>query len=276
MKDFGQLQSDVERVRLNRLEDRLTPKIPFPHKHDFYHVLVIEKGRGWHEIDFVRHVVQKNQVFFMKPDQAHSWSLDDRTKGYVLEFETSALGSLPFDENERTSIRQALPDCFELTTGQMKEVAGLCRLLESELKLKNPAWQTMLRLHLGVLLGTFLRLFPASARPNERKEALFQNFSRLVEENFRQEHGVEFYAAKLGVPVKTLTMRLTRAAGISPRQVIQDRCLLEAKRLLAYSENSVSQIAEDLGFEDANYFGRFFRSKEDQTPGDFRKKVRVS
>ena len=100
---------------------------------------------------------------------------------------------------------------------------------------------------------------------------IIENFKKLVESNFKEAHAVGYYADKLGVTSKALTMQLTRSIGKPPRLLIQERILLEAKRYLAFSNVSVAEIGYIIGFEDANYFIRFFRLHENKTPAQFRK-----
>ena len=72
-----------------------------------------------------------------------------------------------------------------------------------------------------------------------------------------------------------ITAKVNRVIGKSVRGVIQERCILESKRLLAYSDLSVSEISDELGFDDPNYFTRFFKLKTKNNPGKFRQKVRM-
>ncbi|RYZ68648.1 MAG: AraC family transcriptional regulator, partial [Proteobacteria bacterium] len=81
-----------------------------------------------------------------------------------------------------------------------------------------------------------------------------------------------FYAQKMKLTAKALTMRVSRGLGKSARAVVQERILLEAKRLLTYSQHSIQVIAERTGFEDANYFTRFFKAHIGTTPSEFRRK----
>jgi AraC-like DNA-binding protein len=102
---------------------------------------------------------------------------------------------------------------------------------------------------------------------------LVSQFQQLVDHYFKQEHSVEFYAQRLGLTGKALTTKLSKAIGKSAGAVIQERCLIEAKRLLAHSDLSIAEIGYQIGYEDPNYFARFFRRKTGHTPGEFRKRA---
>jgi AraC-like DNA-binding protein len=101
------------------------------------------------------------------------------------------------------------------------------------------------------------------------KYNLMRKFSLLVEGHFRQQHAVSYYADRLNKSPKTLS-NLFALAGTSPSQIIQERILIEAKRLLSYSSKSAKEIAYELGFEDAAYFSAYFKKHVAQSPLEFR------
>ncbi|HTI10255.1 MAG TPA: AraC family transcriptional regulator [Puia sp.] len=100
----------------------------------------------------------------------------------------------------------------------------------------------------------------------------FRNFSRLVEIHFRDKHSVTDYADLLAIAPKTLSKKFNRLRLTQPNDIIKDRILLEAKRLLAYSSLSIKEIAYKLGYDDPAYFNRLFTTKLGSTPATFRKK----
>lgn len=101
------------------------------------------------------------------------------------------------------------------------------------------------------------------------KYNLMRKFNLLVEGHFRQQHAVSYYADRLNKSPKTLS-NLFALAGTSPSQIIQERILIEAKRLLSYSSKSAKEIAYELGFEDAAYFSAYFKKHVAQSPLEFR------
>jgi AraC-like DNA-binding protein len=267
MKAFGLLPSNVEMIRINPLAQRLQPRIPFPHKHSFFQLVIITEGQGWHEIDFSRHPVRPGMIFMLKPGQVHAWELSASSEGYLVEFEFHALRSSP-DGNDPLAQIHALPDAWERDQQQAR-VLRLCQDMLDEQREKNSGWENVLQLELLTLLFLLLRQAPKPATALEKDQTL-PGFFDLISRYYQQQHSIEFYAKKLKLSPKALTMRVTRAFGVPPKKIIQDRCLLEAKRLLAYSNESSAAISKKIGFEDPNYFIRFFRSKTGMTPSDFR------
>lgn len=104
----------------------------------------------------------------------------------------------------------------------------------------------------------------------EEKFHTIRKFNLLVEANFKSEHSVRFYAQQLCKSPKTLSNFFATYNHKSPSQVIQERILIEAKRLLSYTDKPVKQITFELGFEDVSYFSNFFKKHTQSSPVDFR------
>ncbi|MRT94842.1 AraC family transcriptional regulator [Ancylomarina sp. 16SWW S1-10-2] len=99
---------------------------------------------------------------------------------------------------------------------------------------------------------------------------LIRDFNFLVEQHFRNKRSVDEYALLLNKSPKTLANLFKKAGNKTPSQFIQDRIMLEARRLLRYTDKSVSEIAYEIGYEDIHSFSRFFKKQESQSPTDFR------
>lgn len=110
----------------------------------------------------------------------------------------------------------------------------------------------------------------------DEKFHVIRKFNLLVEANFRSEHSVSFYAGQLCKSPKTLSNLFAIYNHKTPSQVIQERILIEAKRLLSYTEKSIKQITFDLGFEDVSHFSNFFKKLAFVSPLDFRNSPAVT
>jgi len=273
MHAFGVVSGLTKQLRISRLENRLNPAVPFPHKHDFYHLVFITSGSGWHEIDFRRHEVRAGRVFIMKSAQVHSWTMARQTKGYVIEFidETLATPDPAFRRLKKLMPRS--PDVCDVARPDWLKATALCDLMMSEYEAQAQGFEVAITSLLAALL-TILARAPEMMPAVDVEQGLVAKFKTLIEAHFRSQHAVEFYAERLGLGAKALTMRIARATGRSARALIQERCLLESKRLLAYSDLTISTIAAELGFEDPGYFARFFRKKATVSPGSFRATAR--
>lgn len=150
----------------------------------------------------------------------------------------------------------------------------LRNMFKTELKTADNIQHEMLRVLIKRLIVNITRLarleFVPAKKIKEDKYHLLRQFNLLVEAHYRKEHSVSFYAAELHKSPKTLSNLFAAYNQKSPSQVIQERVLVEAKRLLAYTTRSVKEIAYELGFEDAAYFSNFFKKHTRYSPLDFR------
>ena len=274
MDSFGVVSGLTKQVRVTRMEGRLIPAVPFPHKHNFFHLVVITKGSGWHEIDFERHDVKKGSIFFMLPAQVHSWAMSKDTCGVVIEFEGLSMFSGDEAYNIFSDALMPSVNYFEVAGATREEIFTHAQKMLKEYEEEKKDFEILLRLHLATLLLLFSRIIQDQPKKVSRVSKFREDFTNLIEKHYKKHHGVEFYAKTLGITPKALTAKVKRIIGKSVRDLIQERCILESKRLLAYSDLSVSEIAIELGFDDPNYFTRFFTSKTKQNPGKFRQKVR--
>ena len=109
-----------------------------------------------------------------------------------------------------------------------------------------------------------------SEQVTDDKYNLMRKFNLLVEGHFRSEHAVSYYAGRLNKSPKTLSNLFALYNNQSPSQIIQERILIEAKRLLSHTDKSAKQITYELGFEDAAYFSAYFKKHTNQSPLEFR------
>ena len=103
----------------------------------------------------------------------------------------------------------------------------------------------------------------------------FNNFLKILEENFRRDEGVGFYADKMNMSERNLNIICRNNFQKSVTEIIETRKLIEAKSLLIHSEKSVSEIGYELGYNEKSYFTRVFRNKISVTPTEFREMTRA-
>ena len=101
-------------------------------------------------------------------------------------------------------------------------------------------------------------------------------FQYLLDSHFSEAKEVAFYASKYNLSVNTFSKRIKKHFGKSPSQLIQDRIVLEAKKLLHLTTKTIKEIADDLNFEDEFYFSRYFKKSVGISPKEFRKEVGIS
>jgi AraC family transcriptional regulator, transcriptional activator of pobA len=164
---------------------------------------------------------------------------------------------------------------LETTENERRKLLLLFEVFKDEFENRDDIQGNMLRMLLVRLIITITRMAREKYLP-ERKEAeskfnLLRQFNLLVEQHFRTEHEVQFYAGELFKSPKTLTNTFARFNAGSPLQIIHQRLILEAKRLLNYTDYSVKEIAQSLGFDDASHFTKFFKNHLSISPSDFKR-----
>lgn len=260
-------------IRVESLHERLKPRVDFPHRHDFYQLTFVTQGQGWHEIDFKRYKINGRKIFFMKTSQVHSWFFKKGAQGFVIEFTRESLPSL---SAKSLFLLQQISQIEDVITFKKESdwnfFETTCSLMLQEFSQKRDHFESSLEGFLQSLLVYLFRCSKKGALHNT--STLVEKFQNLVNQNYASEHKVSFYAIKLNMTPKALTMQIKRSLNKSPRQVIQDRLSLESKRLLSYSDLSVSEIGYELGFNDANYFTRFFTKAAKVSPAKFREKIK--
>lgn len=159
----------------------------------------------------------------------------------------------------------------------IKIIAGIYEQIQYEFELRASSQEEMIRTYLKQLIIRATRIWKEQrlGKLNEEPQKeieFFRDFSRLVEIHFRDKHTVADYADLLGVAPKTLSNKFHRLDLAQPNDIIKDRIILEAKRLLNYSDLSVKEISYRLGYDDPAYFNRLFTKKAGDTPSNFKKK----
>lgn len=166
---------------------------------------------------------------------------------------------------------------LDLDEAQHHRLKLLLDIFTEELNTKDNIQQEMLVILLKRLIITITKMARMRFSPDEKNHDqrldIFRKFNLLVEFHFREEHALDFYAKKLERSAKTLSNTFSLYSDKTPLQLIQERIILEAKRLLAYTDKSVKQITYELGFEDPAYFSNFFKKHMSQSPVDFRNKL---
>jgi AraC family transcriptional activator of pobA len=251
----------------------------FPHKHTFYHLVLFTKGGGKHSIDFKTFDVTPYQIYFMIPGQVHSWNFEGDVDGYVIHF------TLPFFQSfllkneylEQFPFFSGLIDdaVIQLQPSLQQEIINLFEgiITESE----NPARMGMDMIR-TLLLQIFIRLNRTNTDNKEQQlpaynYTLLKTFQKLIEKNFATLKLPKDYAELLYITPNHLNAICNDLLGISAGEVIRNRILLEAKRLLINLDLSVAEIGYRLNFSDNSYFTKFFKKYAGSAPEEFRKKT---
>lgn len=252
----------------------------YPHRHEFYLLLYISSGKGSHDIDFNNYSLESHRQFFISPNQVHSWQEIGRVKGYVILF-TKEFYSIMFRNRELQEFSffdniQTIP-FLDLEKETARRIANLMKIMEIEYESHHLFRDNILRSFLNVLLFDLARIYHpvVNLKKAGRSSQIIRMFDKLIDTHYRTHRTAGDYAGLLHITPNYLNGVCKSVTGKSSGEYIRDRQLLEAKRLLVHTNNSVAQIAYDLNFEDNSYFGRFFKRGTGVAPAEFRRKARM-
>jgi AraC family transcriptional activator of pobA len=210
-----------------------------------------------------------NQSFhFEDPQQIVAWQYNRNFYCIVdHDKEVSCVGFLFYGSSDTMFI--------VLDGVQQEKINLLLAVFVDEFNTADNIQRDMLQMVLKRLIIIVTRLaksqYISDKNLTDDKLDIVRRFNLLVENHFREEHQVQFYADQLNRSPKTLANLFAIYNHKSPLVVIQNRIMLEAKRLLMYTDKSAKEIAYELGFEDAAYFSNIFKKQTSLPPSDFRK-----
>jgi AraC family transcriptional regulator, transcriptional activator of pobA len=251
------------------------PFIIKPHSHDFYLLMVFTKGGGTHTIDLNTYPIKPGSVFFMSPSEVHSWQLNDDTDGYILffnasfyllDFKVNNLLNIPFFRPEN-KIRSGF-----LNTKELPKIKTIIKTMHDESTLDSINQKNILRSYLDILLLKFDLLFNSADKKTINRSSLVPKLEVLIEQHFKDHLPISFYASQLNISLPQLNTTANNLLSKSVNDLVHERIILEAKRLLIYSDLTVSQISDELNYNDNSYFTRFFKKMTKLTPEQFRKR----
>ena len=264
----------------NQFSDHLQnfhKSITKPHKHDFYLSVLFTKGIGTHTIDFNSYSIKPGSLFFMLPGQTHDWTLSENIEGYIF-FHTKSFYDLLFP-NRRLD---------EYPTFYLRDNLNHIQLKPKELVIFNSYFKNILTEYeqsnslkyrkIGLLLDL---IYIDSSRLRYKDEfnskktnsqmLYYKDLQLLIDRDFIILKKPKDYAEQLNVTVKHLNKIVKTLLNKSTSDLINERIILEAKRLISHGNLSIKEISDHLGYEDYSYFSRFFKKNTGMTPSEFSK-----
>lgn len=261
-----------EHIRQNK------SKITKPHKHNSYLCILFTKGIGTHEIDFNTYLIKSGNLFVISPGKTHHWELSDDIDGFIfthtknfydLYYSHNSISNFPFFQSVQNS------PLIELEENQVNEIVSLFDLMLYEYQNKDLLKHQVLVSYSDIMYVKLSRIYLKDETEQIVNHSLysqkFNELEKLIEEHFIHEKSPSKYASMMNITPKHLNRITQSIAGKTTSEVILDRILLEAKRVMLHTSKSFSEIAIGLGYEDYAYFSRFFKQKTGLTPSQFLK-----
>ncbi|RFZ82768.1 helix-turn-helix domain-containing protein [Mucilaginibacter terrenus] len=248
-----------------------------PHRKDHYLFVFIRKAETRQWIDMVPYTLRDNGFYFSGPNNVivkeefkHLWSTGIAfTDAFLSMQENAALSKLPLIQNPRNGHE------LLLNSADVDFVEEMLAKINTEYQHPGEWQQRMLAAHVTVLLTYLSRLYAEQFKEDATEDkVLLKRYQAKIDEDFRRLHEVSDYASMLNISAGHLSEVVKMQSGKPAIKHIHDRLVMEARRLLFHTGNSLKEISFDLGFADASYFSRFFKRETGVTPAEYRSSIR--
>lgn len=249
------------------------------HRHrNLFQVLFIARGGGDMTLEAAMLPFSAPAAILVPPTVAHGFRFRaDITEGYVVSFTedvADALGERSGAALARLATLARAPIIPLAGANESRRLGLLCEDLLEEQVLAREGWRLAMRAELALIAIEVARLAASRARTGAvtlaPADATVEALRRLVEEHFRAERQIGFYAERLAMTPDRLNDHVKRATGVTAGHLIRQRLLTEAKRQLVFTGLAIHDIAYGLAFSDPSHFARFFRKHTAMTPQAFR------
>ena len=250
-----------------------------PHRHGYHELILVRAGRGEHLIDGEPVAVRPGTVTVIGQGHVHQFRWADALDGAVVRFTDEALQG----RGERIPAAWLLSGrggrTIALPAGELDRADALVRLLAGETARPPDPYAAGVQEHLPATLLLWLERWYDGSRA-ERRTAddadvqLHRRFSERLEADFARHHEASHYADALAVPGAALARTLQKLTGRTTKELVLERVMLEAARLLRFTDLTVGQVAHRVGFEDQPYFSRAFKRHWGAGPQAYRDRIR--
>jgi AraC-like DNA-binding protein len=267
----------LEILSFEELYEECENLITQPHRTDCYQLILIVDGNGKIRIDSFEYMLRPRSLFTIAKGQIEVLCCEQGTSGYIVIFSDDYFHRHSDDIKWISSLKQFNPqvDSFNGNLSRTEYLEILNIILEIDLELKgedNFAREEIVFNLLKMLIIKSERVSRTQdSDENDTGGAYYiSEFKKKLEENFFHSRMVSFYADSLSITPKKLNQVAYISCGKPAKQMIEERVMLEIKRLLIYSDQTIKEIGFSLGFTDPTNFNKYFKKYTDITPADFR------
>ncbi len=246
-----------------------------PHIHDFEELIIGSKGKISHFIDFEDETVYAPFVSFVtrgKPHLLRPQTHNDECDLWVIRFRSEFMSEVIFKMygyfHNKANVTLPTDEIFDrLTT--------LCKMMYDETQRPSPGLVVIKQLFM-TLLTIINHERPTNIQSDSANSAseTYTHFLHILEENFRRNVKISFYAEKLFMSERNLNLVCHEVMQQSAGEIIETRKLTEAKNLLINSNKTIAEIGFELGYNEKAYFSKVFKRKTGHTPTAFRKEMK--
>jgi len=248
------------------------------HTHEFEELLICSRGKIEHYIDFKDSLLQAPLISYVSKGKSHRVTFmqgdeNEYPEGWIFRFKSEFIPESRF---------QLYAGYHEYANVELKDnrhfeqIMKLCDIMYDEALQESPDYAI-----LRSLLSSLFIMIETERKKNASNETsqpcsqhiTFRSFLQILEDNFRRDVNVDFYAEKLNMSTRNLNIVCQNILQKSVSEIIETRKLTEAKQLLMHTDKTIAEIGFELGYNEKSYFSNVFKKKAGVTPSEFRSEM---
>jgi AraC-like DNA-binding protein len=270
--------TDFEIMRFEEIEE---PDVEDLHKHTFYEIIWIDKGKSRQVIDYADYEISPGSLFFISPGQLHIFEEWKPIEGGCIMF-TEEFFLLNYFDKDKLFELSFLDNFYShpVLKPEKKDFIEIKRTIDqiaAEKKRKDYS-ASMSQALLHILLLQIQRCVDAQSGVTVSKKyiVVYKKFKNLIDKHFMDNWGASEYASHLSITQHHLNTIAKAVTGKTATEVIRARSILEAKRMLSFTDHTVAEVAANLGYFDSSYFAKMFKTETGMTPVEFKSTISES
>lgn len=250
----------------------------------FYQILIFN-GSAKFEINFIQYECSDSTILFLTPYQQFKWLDTNESALHLIQFHGDYY-CIEYHKNMISCNGILFNNIYEkpffnINESYYDEILNTIKKMENEIKneIVNPFTDSIVKSYLQLILSISSKeksKYLTDLKPNELPNKDLVYFQDLIENYYKTERSMTFYAAKFSLSTDAFSKKVKKQFSKSPSQLINERIILEAKKLLHLTYKSIKEISQELNFEDEFYFSRYFKKNVGVSPSLYRKNVGIS
>ncbi|SKB63835.1 AraC-type DNA-binding protein [Soonwooa buanensis] len=250
----------------------------------FYQILIFN-GSAKFEINFIQYECSDSTILFLTPYQQFKWLDTNESALHLIQFHGDYY-CIEYHKNMISCNGILFNNIYEkpffnINESYYDEIVNTIEKMENEIKneIVNPFTDSIVKSYLQLILSISSKeksKYLTDLKPNELPNKDLVYFQDLIENYYKTERSMTFYAAKFSLSTDAFSKKVKKQFSKSPSQLINERIILEAKKLLHLTYKSIKEISQELNFEDEFYFSRYFKKNVGVSPSLYRKNVGIS
>lgn len=250
----------------------------------FYQILVFD-GSAKFEINLTQYVCSGSTILFLTPNQQFKWLDANKTELKLIQFHGDYY-CIEYHKNMISCNGILFNNIYEkpffnINKSYYDEIVNTIEKMDNEIQNEtvSPFTDSIVKSYLQLILSISSKeksKYLVNLKPNELPNKDLVYFQDLVEKHYKTERSMAFYASEFSLSTDAFSKKIKKQFSKSPSQLVNERVILEAKKLLHLTYKSIKEIAQELNFEDEFYFSRYFKKNVGISPSSYRKNVGIS